>query len=284
MHETLAGEKPHTFTVGVSTVIKGMKEVSKAYYEAVSALNFKLTLGNNHVIFNEHLVNTEKHVPYPLAIEKKLCSSLNLGDREAIRTHLKEFQTYIYDNIPNSSETVRLFFLQLFTSSLKNMYELDAYPSLVSGIGHMSYTGLLQQETIEGMNGYMTGLYDEILSYMETKRGQIHKEKMEAVSEYIRQHLSTDLKLERIAEQFYFSSSYLRKLFKDEYGLTLKEFIFNERITLAKRLLEDPVLTISNIAEQVGYMSVTSFSKAFKSGTGTTPGEYRTRLLRRNFP
>lgn len=279
IHEMLAKDEPYTFTIGVSTLCKGISEVSKAYYEALSALHFKLMQGNNHVLFSEHLVKTEKHVLYPLSIEKKLFSSLNLGDREAIHTHLKEFGTYIYNNIPDASETVRLFFLQLFTSTLKNLHEMDVYPSLVSEIGHISYTDLLQQETIEGLIDYMMELYEQILSCMEVKKGQVHQKQMEAICEYIRQNLSTDLKLERIAEQFYFSSSYLRKLFKEEYGVTLKGFILNERIGLAKRLLEDPSIRIIDVAERVGYMSVTSFSKTFKIETGTSPGEYRTHLL-----
>ena len=75
-----------------------------------------------------------------------------------------------------------------------------------------------------------------------------------------------------------FSPEYLSTLFKKETGNTFSEFIKNERISFAKRLLKQTNLPISMISENVGFDSLAYFSSVFKSVMGCTPREYRQNL------
>jgi AraC-like DNA-binding protein len=90
------------------------------------------------------------------------------------------------------------------------------------------------------------------------------------------------LSVERLGELFAISTSHLRKIYKDETGMTIKEMVSELRIGSAKELLGNPRLKIQEIADQVGYLTVQAFTKAFKMETGKTPGEYRAELLRSN--
>jgi AraC-like DNA-binding protein len=73
------------------------------------------------------------------------------------------------------------------------------------------------------------------------------------------------------------SEVYFRKLFKEEYGISPKQYIQNMRINKAKELLKSEYLTITTIAEMVGYSSIYHFSGAFKIQTDFTPSEYRSK-------
>ncbi|MDF2837380.1 MAG: two component transcriptional regulator, AraC family protein, partial [Paenibacillus sp.] len=78
------------------------------------------------------------------------------------------------------------------------------------------------------------------------------------------------------------SMSHLRKIYKEETGVTIKDTISDKRIARARQLLGDPQHKIQDVAQLVGYLTVQSFAKAFKMDTGQTPGEYREQLLRRS--
>lgn len=97
---------------------------------------------------------------------------------------------------------------------------------------------------------------------------------IEDIQEYIRTHLDTATR-SQIAEAFYLSPNYLSKLFRKETGASLSEYIQSERMSLAKQLLLQDQLSISQIAAETGYPSFAHFSKQFKKFVGMTPNEYR---------
>ena len=73
----------------------------------------------------------------------------------------------------------------------------------------------------------------------------------------------------------YLSSNYIEKLFKNEKGETIFEYIQRLRIEKAKNQLKNTTLTIETIAAKTGFNSSRSFIRVFKKYEGTTPGEFR---------
>lgn len=92
---------------------------------------------------------------------------------------------------------------------------------------------------------------------------------------YIRENLGQDISRTELAEQLHLNEEYFSKLFHKYAGCTFKEFVMEERMHQAKRLLKYSRLSISLIASRVGYDNFSYFSKAFKKATGMTPQEYR---------
>lgn len=105
-----------------------------------------------------------------------------------------------------------------------------------------------------------------------------HKNLIEEVKIYVQTHLSTCLGRDTIAAQFFLSADYLDRLFKRESGQTLTDFILQSRIALAKQLLENEGLRISDISSKVGFINPSHFSSAFKKVTGISPYAYRKQL------
>lgn len=92
---------------------------------------------------------------------------------------------------------------------------------------------------------------------------------------YIRENLGQDISRAELAEQLHLNEEYFSKLFHKYAGCTFKEFVMEERMHQAQRLLKYSRLSISLIASRVGYDNFSYFSKAFKKATGLTPQEYR---------
>lgn len=278
LHETFR----MTFTIGMSTAHKSMEELSECYLEAGSALRQKLVYGGNTVICYEAVRPETSIAMYPLGIEKQLLTHFRTGNRQGILSSLREFEAHMLEQHSRQIEVVRHYFLQLFSSSLRAVYEIDANLGFQPVIARLRHTDLLEMETMQSMVSYMHDLYNLVLDQLDQKRSLKNRELADSVTGYIEAHLAEDLSIERLGEIFAISTSHLRKIYKDETGITIKDRVSERRIAAAKELLGDPRLKVHEIAVQVGYLTVQAFTKAFKIETGKTPGEYRVELLRGN--
>lgn len=98
---------------------------------------------------------------------------------------------------------------------------------------------------------------------------------IQKVINHIDMNLSEPLSLRQISEQFSINPSYLSTLFKKEMGITMTDFINQQKIRLAITILNKTDAQIQNIASQVGIQDVNYFIKVFKKINGMTPKEYR---------
>lgn len=100
---------------------------------------------------------------------------------------------------------------------------------------------------------------------------------MQAMAEYIQNHISEPLSLKQLSAKFGLVAPYLSKLFKAYTGMSPAQYIQSIRIETAKRmLLEHPSMLSKDIAEQLGYSNPLYFSKTFFKNVGVYPSEYRT--------
>jgi two-component system response regulator YesN len=97
----------------------------------------------------------------------------------------------------------------------------------------------------------------------------------ERVRQYVKEYLQDDLTREDIAASVYLNPAYLSRLFKKETGISLTDYIVQERMSRAKILLENASLKISSVAEMVGYTHFSHFAKTFKKCVGLSPQEYQ---------
>lgn len=96
-----------------------------------------------------------------------------------------------------------------------------------------------------------------------------------SIKNYIYEHISREISRNELANEVGLSPAYLSTYFKKETGLTISDFIKQERIAFAKRLLRQTNLPVSVISQNVGYDSLSYFSSVFHENTGYTPREYR---------
>ncbi|MBQ3015576.1 MAG: helix-turn-helix transcriptional regulator [Clostridia bacterium] len=93
--------------------------------------------------------------------------------------------------------------------------------------------------------------------------------------EYIHAHYAEDIDNESVAAHVGYHSYYLNRVMKAVLGTTLRQYIIDYRLEIAKRHLQQTGLSISAIAELSGYRNLCNFSVDFKKKTGMTPSKYR---------
>lgn len=102
------------------------------------------------------------------------------------------------------------------------------------------------------------------------------------VKSYIDNHLDEELNRNQLAGQVFMSVDYLSRLFLQETGCKLSEYITAARMEAAAKLLEETDLTVGEIADKVGYSNLAYFTKVFRERNGSTPALYRTSFRKKN--
>jgi YesN/AraC family two-component response regulator len=78
-----------------------------------------------------------------------------------------------------------------------------------------------------------------------------------------------------LADEMHYEYNYLSNLFSSVEGITLEQYIIRQKIEKAKELLFYDELTLSEIANRLGYSSVAHLSGQFKKITGMTPSDLK---------
>jgi YesN/AraC family two-component response regulator len=99
--------------------------------------------------------------------------------------------------------------------------------------------------------------------------------KYDNIFKYLKNNFSPDLTINKISQQFNLSPNSLAKAFKNDIGITLKDYIDKLLLQNAKEKLLLTDMNIKEIAYQLNFCDEFYFSKYFKRHTGLSPREYR---------
>lgn len=99
------------------------------------------------------------------------------------------------------------------------------------------------------------------------------------ITRYLQEHLSDEMSLSVLAEEFHLNPQYISQLFKNEIGVNFLSYLTNIRMEKAKKLLLSTSLSVAEVAEKSGYGDYRVFTKVFKKSDGITPSQYRRDFL-----
>lgn len=125
---------------------------------------------------------------------------------------------------------------------------------------------------------YEMALIGQIEEYMLEMAEIIRKKHTKPVLkayDYIEQHYSEQLTLEKMAQIVNLNPVYFSSLFKKESGQNFTEYLTGFRMMKAKEMLRKGDKNISEIADALGYLDARYFSKVFKKNVGIKPTDYR---------
>ena len=121
-----------------------------------------------------------------------------------------------------------------------------------------------------------TAVFSAALNEIRSNRLEMSGTAVETVKRWISANYNQHAELNHLANMVFLTPSYLSKLFKQETGMTLTDYIIEIRIRKAKQLLKNsPDLKVHEIGSEVGYPDPAYFNKLFKRIVGVTPNEYK---------
>ncbi len=256
---------------GIGDVVYGSILLNKSFNFACEATNFKLYgNGSNVQLFSEIPVSVKQE---QVGLDKLLHPLENIKSAEVINV----FERLI--TLPPSVQSI---------SAIENSY-VQLVKTVDRQLGKYNSTGIknvVQPPPFHELWSFMQ-MKQEIIRYLnqvyeiacETKIDVSNKKLIVDVLEYVKENAAGDINLNIVAEKFGRTSAYMSALFKKGMGMGFNEYITSIRMNMAKQMLEDTSIPISEVSSLCGYLNPKYFSVAFKNVFGMSPAAYRQNSL-----
>ena len=122
-----------------------------------------------------------------------------------------------------------------------------------------------------------------VLIYARTAQGGAESEKdrrylmerLQPVLHYVSQNYAQELTVEKLSELLFVHPSTLRTWFHRALDTTPMQYVHRTRVSLACALLQSTAMPVAEVAQAVGYQSISSFNRQFSSICGCCPQAYR---------
>ncbi|GAB3756640.1 helix-turn-helix transcriptional regulator [Microlunatus parietis] len=147
--------------------------------------------------------------------------------------------------------------------------EAELWTQLIKAL-HTEQAGAADPEVVRMLSGLIT-------LYLSRQLDTGADPRLARLWRTVRQRLTDDWTLDRLAEQAGMSAEHLRRLCLREFGQTPSAMVRGLRMEQARLLLRTTDLTLASIARQTGYRDAFSFSRAFRRVVSISPDRWRRR-------
>ncbi len=96
-----------------------------------------------------------------------------------------------------------------------------------------------------------------------------------SVLKYIDENLTERITISEIGKAVHLSNDYISHCFKRELGRSVMDYVNERRMLLARNMISGGEMSLTDIAEALGYESYSYFSRVFKRYFGVSPIRYR---------
>jgi AraC-like DNA-binding protein len=163
---------------------------------------------------------------------------------------------------------------------------LNKYVHLPSGLYEGQGYGIfpLMQEIDEEMEGqkeyfarYINMLTEEIVIRImryQDKSAKNEDDKLQYIQNYIKLNCMKNIKVKALASTFGYNYDYFRRIFKEKFGVSAKDYLMSEKIDYSLDLIKNTKYSIKEISDMTGFASPSHFVFAFKQAEHTTPKKY----------
>lgn len=117
----------------------------------------------------------------------------------------------------------------------------------------------------------------DLLNRILLEDSQAQPEAVSAARRYLDEHLDEKITLDEVAAHVGISPFHFCKVFKDNTGMTLTEYVNRRRVEQAKQRLLHPDARVTEIAFDIGFQSLSQFNRSFARYVGMSPTQYRQR-------
>ncbi|MFY9139168.1 MAG: helix-turn-helix domain-containing protein [Thermacetogeniaceae bacterium] len=208
-------------------------------------------------------------------MEKQLIGRIRMGEISDAKEILNQILGDIFLNENQELNVVKARLLELLTSVGRIAVQKHTPGEDLFELYQDAVQKLQQITDMEGLYSWTVEIFDRLMNTIYYSRDQSKFSIVEQVADYLKKHYTEDININNVAEAVHYSPYYLSRLFKEEIGLTIIEYLTEIRLAAARNLLENTELNLHQIALRSGYQDQSYFSRLFKKHIGITPNEYR---------
>ncbi|HEY4552234.1 MAG TPA: helix-turn-helix domain-containing protein [Bacillaceae bacterium] len=275
--QKMKNKKELSFSASIGKWYNDPKMVHQSYWEAKRALLRRFYFGGNNVFPPiENLALTDIDPFLSPEESDEIMKHLRNVDREMLKKWLyDQANKYpITDESFPDSENVRIRLTNILSHirrfMLEKVYLLKEEP-LYKKLFDDILSGEVLFDIIHNMLLFCYRLCDQV----EKEELSYNSILIKKAIQYIDEHYAAPISLEEISAHVNRNSQYFSSMFKKQLGYTFTEFLQIKRVKEAQMLLKESTMTISEVAERVGYTDPSYFSRVFKNMTGYSPRSWK---------
>ncbi|SFR68816.1 response regulator transcription factor [Anaeromicropila populeti] len=259
-------------SVGISDYCYSENELREAYFQTIQALSNSYMEHHGKILDYKREKQDGKSEFYTWDLIDEINNCLEILSYEQIEKSMIEELDRIgeYEN-PEYATMIYMSLLSiLFSYLVKKGRNIDD----IFGYGFHPNTILNEETSYKNKRNFIFKCYKAAIDYQvkhqDTKSRQIAQQ---AKSYIERNYGDTELSISDISKELLVNQTYLRKMFKEEYKMTISEYITKYRMEMARELIKRENKKLSYISYKVGYNDTSYFSKCFKKYFGYLPSD-----------
>lgn len=211
--------------------------------------------------------------------ESKLLGFITEGNyHKAIKEAEYFMQSGMVQRLPNAKLSHRSLLYSANTLFRKASQGVGIHPVYLDDISKKYAQKLSLCVTHQQMNTVYVEMIEEYCTLCRNYSNRHYSRNVQKIIDYILFNLGSNLTPDEIAQAVNFSSGYISRKFREETGMSLMFYITQQRIQIAKRLLQETHMSIKEISIYIGIPDWNYFTKLFKKSVGLTPTEYKKQL------
>lgn len=261
-----------TVSVGISDYCYDPADLRDAYYQTLQALSSNYVNHQAKIYEYRNLSLNQKKEFYSWNLIDEINKGLDVLDYERTSSIiLKELDRIReYEN----PELATMIYMSLLSILFSYFVKLGRNIDDIFGRGFHPNSVLSNRGSYQDCRNFVCECYQKAIHYqLEHQDSKAHQIAKQAKC-YIENHFSDpELSIADISKELLVNQTYLRKMFKDEYQMTISDYITKFRMEKAKEMIRKENSKLSYISYEVGYNDTSYFSKCFKKHFGYLPSD-----------
>lgn len=265
-----------TVTVAVGNIYHDFRDVKNSYNEACQALVSKFYKGNGSIIhFNDLEVCSQERQQFFIEYETLLLDSMRRGDWEKVFDLTGQLVNTIEKSGNVHPDTIKVRILEMLTVLSRTAIELGGDYGMLLDLKVRAGVEIGGITTAFELRAWLAAITREICKFVRDRQNGTAARAVAKAKQYISENYARDISLDELARHVFLSPYYLSRVFSEEAGASITDYLKKVRMNKAQSLLMSTDKSILEIAMAVGYKDPNYFSRVFKSITGKAPHQYR---------
>jgi len=257
-------------SVGISDYCEGAYRLREAYYQTLQALSSSYVTRNTKVFDYKKMLSENMKEFYSFDLIEEINKGLDSRNYQRIEHLILEELDRIkeYENIEFSS----MIYMSLLSILFSYITKLGRNMDDIFEKGFHPYSIINNENSYKNKRIFICECYQKAINYQMEHQDSKSRQIAEQAKEYIEAYYENpDLSISDISRQLFVNQTYLRRMFKDEYQMTISDYITKYRMEMAKDMILKENSKLSYISTKVGYNDTSYFSKCFKKYFGYLP-------------
>jgi len=264
------------FTIGISRGFKGISDIIHRYEEASDACKYRVFLGENKNIFY-NTVFTQMTNFNPNRLDEMIDKAHKYMEAGNLKAMLDTVESIYLEDIKGFMQYnyIRYVNARIISLLVDYIRRNDLSYGWVFGKDFIPLNELDDHNTIEEIIAWFSTIIKRIMEQNPSEEEQDYSLRVLQTIQLINKHYTEGIQLTDLSQRLGIHKVYLSRIFKEETGKNVTQYIQELKINDVKKMLTGANQSIQEIAETLNYSSPQQLSSVFKKETGMTPKAYK---------